>query len=156
MSGPVRNYCVARGKTLVDVLTEVYAVPAGHTFILKSILLHEYEGLAGDTTVYLMDRAATLFVILLSEPIPANHAIVWEGWTVLNELDQIAIGTGVSAVDYWIAGALLPLGAGQVPPVQQLNTDISSTSTTIGPVKYLPSNTQTPTTLSPLPRSKRK
>lgn len=104
----IRNSCVARGVASAAGQLQVYVVPAGFAFILKS-LLADYPGATAGTVGWFLAGTNT-------SPTPFIHTATLTGtapdhystWIVLNAGDSIYLTTGAANCHYWISGAVLP------------------------------------------------
>lgn len=116
MAGPVRNFCVARGRLDTQLLTPVFTVPAEYSFILKSIMLFAETATTAEFGIYVQASDASSGVWVLSEAPGEDGVIAFSSWMVLNAHDVLqifALGTNAS---YWVSGALLPYGSA-IPPI---------------------------------------
>lgn len=116
MSGPVRNFCVARGQLSANQAAVVFVVPAGHSLILRSVKLRRVETATTSALLDIYNRESNVSVSVLTTDFSQGGQYSWSDWVVLNDGDfLLAQSTGGSSF-YWISGALLPYGAGQTSP----------------------------------------
>ena len=101
----------------MDTGGTLYTVPSGNALILKSFLVRPKA--AGNWYLTAVLQAGAIQVVLFSySGVPAAN-VDWSGWTVLNAGDQLHLSVNFIAVDYWVAGAVLPFESGALPPLVQ-------------------------------------
>lgn len=107
----VRNGVLARQLTSQASVNLVGVVPAGFTWLIKTIHLLNTTGAAISAIVQInaVDDSAVAHVLELT--LTPNVAQTWSGWTVAGPGDLVYLFSP-SGVHVWIAGAELP---GDIP-----------------------------------------
>lgn len=116
MSGPVRNFCIARGVLAATGLKGVYTVPAATSLILKSVYVYLSTGGSANCSAYAYSRAGDALLVFAHLSVSGYLPSSWQSELVLNDGDVVALSPDVVGVTYWVSGALLPYASGQVAP----------------------------------------
>lgn len=112
MSPAIRNLQVASGTFTTTTGRNVYQVPTGNVFLLKSVIMQNNTGAAGQPILVMSDASTSASLNIVTASIGANQCMVWSGWTAMNANNYLFIYPVVASLYYWIAGALLPYAAG--------------------------------------------
>lgn len=84
-----------------------YTVPVGKRIILKHLDVTNVNGAAGTVSLGFV-RSGTLYIIAYLFLPAASASIQWNGWTVLNESDQVQVDGLTGTITTWVcSGSLL-------------------------------------------------
>jgi hypothetical protein len=103
----VRNGPLARLRTSSGDPVGLGTVPAGMTWLVKTIHVLNVGTAAIDLVVQLSNPDGSVYVRLPPFAAAAGEAMTWEGWTALGPGDQLTVLNGPEAM-VWVAGAELP------------------------------------------------
>lgn len=103
----VRNGVLARTVTTDAAATVLGAVPAGFTWLVKTVHLRNMGPTVQDVFVYMQDKTGTIQAILLEQSIEPQANWTWSGWTSLGPTDELLVA-GAAQLHVWVAGADLP------------------------------------------------
>lgn len=103
----VRNGVLARGTTGAAGADAVYTVPAGHTIIVKQLLVYNPNAAATDI--------GWILVAPMGVSSPWTHVRTALGttydkldtWFCMNEGDALTLYHTQGGIEYWVSGALL-------------------------------------------------
>jgi hypothetical protein len=110
---PTRSGVLAAGRLLPAEGRDVFAVPEGHTVLLKT--WYGYHEGSAPALLQLYVKQAGPYVLALNIHLPATDVYTWEGWLALGPGTTALLGTDSAAhCSYHLSGALLP---GAIPPI---------------------------------------
>lgn len=113
---PTRSFCAAVGNVPAGGTRDVYTVPAGNTFLLKTVDLQVGSGAAAATISIVAVHSAGPACVVASPSLSGGGATVINVWVAFPAAAKVRIVSGSAAVvNYWVSGALLP---GAVPATQ--------------------------------------
>ena len=99
------------GAHVADGFVSVFTCPPSTVILVKSILVLSTSALkAGSLAVQAASGQVT--VTLLEDSAPVQfQPVEWNGWVVLEEGDELVTVTNITTANYWISGAVLPVGS---------------------------------------------
>jgi hypothetical protein len=102
-----RSWCVARGVCPDAFFDDIWRVPGGFNFILKSMAIDNRGTVAVKVELLLWPGGGSdglrLFVQTIEPDTTWQHA----GWDVLNAQDALTLRSDGGPIFYWTSGALL-------------------------------------------------
>lgn len=102
-----RSSRLAAGANFGGTLT-VLTVPAGETWLLKSVIVYNRNAAAQDVTVFAVDHViGSQGNIIRAIALGAATRAEWFGWMVLQPGDIVSIINANAQVDYWVSGTRL-------------------------------------------------
>lgn len=105
----VRSAVLKHVVLSVPTGTEVVQVPAGQTWIIKSVIFNNSGANTGNIQIYLSDANEALQCPLIDQTISAGTSIFLQCWAVLGPLEWILANTKTSNVSgqLWVSGSKL-------------------------------------------------
>jgi len=85
----------------------IATVPAGETWILKSLLVNNQSGVASTVIVLVNRPTPAVPVRLYSESVAQGATRTWEGWLVLQPGDEVKVNASAVSVFVWASGTRL-------------------------------------------------
>lgn len=82
-------------------------VPAGETWIVKSVLAQNWGGASGSLQIGCSDPTNSVGVYFVNQTLAAGAIAEWEGWVVLKPGDQVFTVLSASSVSMWVSGTRL-------------------------------------------------
>lgn len=103
----VASDVLAWGFQTDNTVTTIGVVPAGQTWIIKSILAQAPVAVTGTIRIWVRDPAITGNGYLVNRVPLSNENMQWEGWVVAQAGNELRISAADGQVHYWISGARL-------------------------------------------------
>lgn len=104
---PTRSTVLGALKPAAATNTTVFTVPAGMTYLVKSIFVAGAGGTADTVYVTANDPNGTIVWWYWNQPLPIAGRLEWEGWFALNPGQFVVINSANGASGFWINGAKL-------------------------------------------------
>jgi hypothetical protein len=99
---------LASAKPAAAVSTSLFTVPAGQTYLVKSIMGND-PGPAGDTvSVWAQDVAGVAVNFVEGLVLAVGARFEWDGWVALNPGEQLFVYAVNGNTGFWISGTKLP------------------------------------------------
>lgn len=106
---PVRSGVLARVETPVASVSATFGtVPAGTTWILKSIAITSNNAAQQTVQVYTLTSLGTIGVYLINQLLAAQASLYWTGWHAMAPGDTLGYFESGGPIRIWASGAALP------------------------------------------------
>lgn len=103
-----RSAVLGHFQSTVSVLSgNVFTVPAGQTWIVKSVVTLNGNGSSSAAVVSVSTTPTAMGVYLVNKTLAGVTADYWEGWVVMVPGDVLAVLAGLDNVRFWISGTKL-------------------------------------------------
>jgi len=104
-----RSTKLATAKPAAAVATLVLTVPAGYTYLAKSIFAYNAGGVNDNVFVWAGDPVTLVTAYILDQfNLAAGGKAEWEGWLTLNPGDTLYVYSQAGISHFWISGSKLP------------------------------------------------
>jgi hypothetical protein len=103
----VRSAVLAIGKPAAATYTVLGTVPAGQTWILKSIVVLNRGAVADTVTVQGAHAGAIAANLLNAAVLAAGASVAQDSWLVLQPGDILAVYATAGVSDFWVSGTKL-------------------------------------------------
>lgn len=103
----VRNGPLARAIITVPGFSIVGQVPAGFTWLIKTLHLLSASGSVAAMEARLVNPASGIQVVIGHWDVDPAGFVLWQGWTTAGPGDRVAISAPLNTT-VWLSGAELP------------------------------------------------
>lgn len=108
---PTRTAVLGAAIIAAGVPTTFAVVPAGQTWICKSVLMNDQAGLGGLAYVWFSRPGGILGIMAVAQDLATVPFFEWEGWVVGQPGDVLQCFADTTTVHVWVSGTHL-LGVG--------------------------------------------
>lgn len=103
----VRTAVLAQGDFTGTALVILATVPAGETWIVKSVYVINTAAVAQSVFLSARRPSVPISVWFFTKSLNANELATWEGWVVLAPGDQLCLTMTVAPARLWASGSRL-------------------------------------------------
>ena len=93
--------------------------PVGYAWIVKTINVTNDGSVAATVQIRVSQRVGPAYVDWITESVPAHSNVIYQAWTVVEDVDMIYWLPETASVSIWVSGTELPVSPsipGQGPP----------------------------------------
>jgi hypothetical protein len=104
---PTRSTALAVAIPVAGPLVTLFTVPAGFTYVVKSLMI--YNGGVGPDTLYagFKDPAGTDVYVYTNQALASAGRLEWNGWMAMNPGAQFVVFSTTGNSHFWVSGAKL-------------------------------------------------
>lgn len=103
----VRTAVLAAVKVSVAGNFAVLTVPAGETWILKSMYLNNFAVATNTVSIFVTRPSTGIAVNIVVKTFSSGEIFTWDGWMVLAPGDQILGNASATIFQAWVSGSRL-------------------------------------------------